>query len=134
MSEAEAISILCAMLNGEPEVRHHYEIDEGAHYVQVDCETETHVIEVGLDKRSSLDSAQQAEFAGWVSGKKPMVIIVDQDGVESSIEFRVRTASKRFGIEYSTVSDDFLLRWQMTSYFRQKRIADLSDVSAYGSK
>ncbi len=121
MNEADAIAIICAMLNGEPEVRHHYQIDAGAHYVQVDCETETHVIEVGLDKRSSLDSAQQAEFAGWVSGKIPRVLIVDRDGVEGSIEYRIRIASKRFGIEYATVSDDYLLRWQMTSYFRQKR-------------
>ena len=70
MNEADAIAVICAILNGETEVRHQYSIEQGSHYVQVDCETETHVIEVGLDKRSSLDSAQQAGFAGWVSGKK----------------------------------------------------------------
>ena len=122
MNEADAIAIICPIFNGEPEVRHHYNIDEGPHYVQVDCETKTHVIEVGLDKRSSLDSAQQAQFSGWVSGKKPKVIIVDRDGVEGSIEYRIKTATKQFGIEYSTLSDDYLLRWQMTSYFRQRRI------------
>ncbi len=124
MNEAEAISIICAILDGEPEVRHHFDLDEGAHYIQIDCETATHVIEVGLDKRSSLDSAQQAEFSGWLTGKKPKVIIVDRDGVEGTIEYQVRTASKRFGVEYSTMSDDYLLRWQMTSYFRQRSLID----------
>lgn len=86
MNEIETIAIICNLLGGEPETRHHYEIDQGSHYIQVDCETATHVIEVGLDTRSSLDSAQQAGFAGWLSGKKPMVIIVDRDGVIGSIE------------------------------------------------
>jgi len=68
MTEADAIAILCAMLGGEPEVRHSYAIDGSEHYVRLDCETQTYAIEVGLDKRSSLDSVQQAEFAGWLAG------------------------------------------------------------------
>lgn len=56
------------MLGGQPEARHQYTIADGNEYVVVDCETETHVIEVGLDKRSSLDSVQQAEFFAWVPG------------------------------------------------------------------
>ena len=71
MNEFEAIAIVCGLLNGDPEVRYEYEINEGSHYVQVDCATQTHVIEVGLDTRSSLDSAQQAKFAESLSGKKP---------------------------------------------------------------
>ena len=125
MRELEAASIICAMLNGEPEVKREFIIDQGPQYVKIDCETETHAIEIGLDKRSSLDSVQQAEFAAWVTGKKPKVIIVDRDGIESAIEYRIRTASKRFGIEYSTISGDFLVRWQMTSYLRQRRSEDI---------
>ena len=121
MTEAEAITILCAMLGGEPEVRHSYVIEEAEHYVRLDCETETHAIEVGLDKRSSLDSVQQAEFAGWLAEKNPMVILIDSDGVEGTIEYRVRTAAKRLGVAYQTYTVDFLRRWQMTAYFRQRR-------------
>lgn len=120
LTEAEAILIICEMLSGEPEVRRHYTIDQGSHYVRVDCETATHVIEVGLDKRSSLDSVQQAEFFGWITGKKPMVIIVDRDGIESEIEYQIETSARRFGVEYRTYTVDLLLRWQMTSYFRQQ--------------
>ena len=109
------------MLGGEPEVRHTYEIDGGKHYIRVDCETETHVIEVGLDKRSSLDSVQQADFASWLTDKSGKVIIVDTDGYEGAIEYRIDTAARRLGIEYETLSDEFLRRWQMTEYFRQVR-------------
>jgi len=126
MTEADAIAILCAMLGGEPEVRHSYAIDGSEHYVRLDCETQTYAIEVGLDKRSSLDSVQQAEFAGWLAGKEPMVILVDRDGREGAIEYRVETAAKRLGVEYRVVSDDLLLRWQMTAYFRQRRASGVS--------
>ena len=122
MNEAEAIAVICAILGGEPEVTHQYEINEGSYSIRLDCETDTHVIEVGLDKRSSLDSVQQAEFAGWLTGKAPMIVIVDRDGVEGPIEFRIRTAANRYGVEYTTYSDDFLLRWKMTSYLRDRRI------------
>lgn len=121
MNEAEAILILCAMLGGEPEVRHTYTIDDGGHHVRLDCETDTHAIEVGLDKRSSLDSVQQAEFAGWLAGKEPMVILIDRDGVEGAIEYRVKTAARRMGVVYRTYSEDFLLRWRMAEFFRQRR-------------
>lgn len=121
MNEAEAIAIVCAMLGGEPEVRHSYEIADGARYVRLDCETETHAIEVGLDKRSSLDSVQQAEFAAWLAGKEPMVILINRDGIEGAMEYRVETAARRLGVAYRTYSDDYLLRWQMAAFFRQRR-------------
>lgn len=70
MNEADAILIICAILGGEPEVTHRYDIHDGSYSIRVDCETDTHVYEVGLDKRTSLDSVQQAAFAGWVSGKR----------------------------------------------------------------
>jgi hypothetical protein len=124
MNELETIAIICGFLNGEPEVSFKYEIDQGNHRIQVDCVTDTHVVEVGLDTRSSLDSVQQAAFAGWLSDKEPMVIIVDRDGIIGPIEYRIRTASQQFGVEYRSMSADFLLRWQMTSYFRQKGSLD----------
>ena len=45
-----------------------------------DIETASEVIEGGLDKRSSLDSIQQAIFASTLTGKKPAVAIYDSDG------------------------------------------------------
>lgn len=120
MNEFETIAIICAFMNGEPEVRYTYEIAQGDHYIQVDCATDTYVIEVGLDTRTSLDSVQQAAFAGWLSDKEPMVIIVDRDGIIGPIEYRIRTAAQQFGVEYRSITSDFLLRWRMTSYLRQK--------------
>jgi len=55
-----------------------------------------------------------------------MVILVDRDGREGAIEYRVETAAKRLGVEYRVVSDDLLLRWQMTAYFRQRRASGVS--------
>lgn len=122
MNEATAIAIICSILGGDAEEMYRYTIDEGSFGVRVDCVTDTHAIEIGLDKRSSLDSVQQAEFAGWITGKAPMVIMVDRDGAEGAIEYRVRTTATRFNVEYLAYSDDFLLRWQMTSYLRERRL------------
>ena len=41
----------------------------------VDCETDDTVYEGGLDKRSSLDSVQQAIFSTHITVKKPTVVI-----------------------------------------------------------
>lgn len=125
MTEADAIAVICALLGGDAEVRHHYAIEGSEHYVAVDCETDTHAVEVGLDKRSSLDSVQQAEFAGWLAGKEPMVFLVDRDGREGAIEYRIETTARRLGVEYRTISADLLLRWQMTAYFRDRHDAIL---------
>lgn len=66
----------------------------------VDCETKTHVWEGGLDKRSSLDSVQQALFFSELTGKKPAVVIYDRDNKEGSYEYRIRTVCERLGILY----------------------------------
>ena len=47
----------------------------------MDCETSNYVIEGGLDKRSSLDSLQQALFFSVLTGKVPIVVIYDTDGM-----------------------------------------------------
>ena len=61
-SEEEYNRRFCATVNGEMETRHGYTNASGRSYTQVDCETNTTVYEGGLDKRSSLDSLQQALF------------------------------------------------------------------------
>ena len=119
MSELHLAGVLCSLLlGGEVEVNHPYSVGYDLHRIRVDCETDTHVIEVGLDKRSALDSVQQALFAANLTGKRPMVIMVDRDGREDQYELRVRTVAEMTGVEYRVYDRDYLIRWQMTEYFR----------------
>ena len=109
--EVELAAILCTLiLGGEPEVSHGYSVGYDLHRIRVDCETETAVIEMGLDKRSSLDSVQQAIFAGSLTGKTPVVILFDTDGQEGPYEMRVRTVSDLAGVDYLVWDADALLR------------------------
>jgi hypothetical protein len=74
-------------------------------FVRVDIETKTHLIEAGLDKRSSLDSLQQVVFFHHLKPHKlPMIIIYDSDGIEGKIEHQLRTTSQKFGIAFYRVS------------------------------
>ncbi|MCI2397852.1 hypothetical protein [Aliiroseovarius subalbicans] len=119
MYEGNFTAILCSLLlGGETEVRHPYNVGYDLHFIRVDCENDSHVLEVGLDKRSSLDSVQQALFAASRTGKAPMVVMIDTDGREDQYEYRVRTAAKMAGVEYRVYDKDFLIRWQMTDYLR----------------
>lgn len=77
-----------------------YNYPGGRSYVIVDCETATHVYEGGLDKRSSLDSVQQALFFASLTGKKAAVVIYDTDGVTGKYEYRIKTACEIAGVEY----------------------------------
>ncbi|MDU8912359.1 hypothetical protein [Aestuariicoccus sp. MJ-SS9] len=118
--EVELTAILCSLiLGGEMEVRHDYIAAGSARHVRVDCETPTHVVEVGVDaKRSSFDSLHQALFAAEITGKLPMVVMIDTNGVEEGEEFQVETVARRTGVSYFTVDKDFLIRWRMTAPFR----------------
>ncbi|GGL76721.1 hypothetical protein [Wenxinia marina] len=123
MLEADFIPILCALfLNGTAEVSHGYSVGYDLHRVRVDCETETQVIEIGLDRRSSLDSLQQALFFAALTGKAPAVVLIDTDGREGPYELQIRTAAEAAGVSYSVFSADYLLRWQMTSWLRERRV------------
>ena len=95
---------LAQRLGGEAEVRHDYFVGGKRHFIIVDIETDEYVIEAGLDRRSSLDSVQQAVFAAISSGKKPKVIIYDTDGREGRYEYRIRRAAHRLGIAYENIS------------------------------
>ena len=90
---------LCRALGGTTEVRHYYGYGDGQRgYVIVDCETDSFVIEGGLDKRSSLDSLQQALFFSSLTGKKPAVVIHDTDGKIGKYEHRIRVSSEKAGV------------------------------------
>ena len=99
-SEAEYNRRFCATVNGETETRHGYTHAGGRSFVKVDCETSTTVYEGGLDKRSSLDSLQQALFFSVLTGKRPAVVIYDTDGKEGRFEYRIRTACQKSGVRY----------------------------------
>ena len=126
-SEVELAAILCGLiLGGEAETRHDYVAAGRDHHIRVDCETETHVVEVGFDaRRSSLDSVHQALYAAELTGKLPMVVVIDTNGVEENVEYQLRKVAGAAGVSYLTVDKDFLIRWQMTWPFRQNRDSPL---------
>ena len=95
-----SVNALCALFNGETDIRHGYTSAGGRSYVEVDCETGTMVYEGGLDKRSSLDSVQQALFFSHVTGKRPAVVIYDTDGREGWFEYRIRMACWKAGVRF----------------------------------
>lgn len=99
-TEAELNRQFCQSVGGRTEVRHYYTYAGGRSYIKVDCETPNMVYEGGLDKRSSLDSVQQALFAGYITGKRPAVVSYDTDGKEGRFEYRIKTACQKTGIHY----------------------------------
>lgn len=100
ITEADYNELFCDEVGGELEVAHSYNFGTGIAYVYVDCETSYTVWEGGLDKRSSLDSIQQALFFHHVTGKSPAIVIYDTDGVEERFEYRIRIAAELAGIRY----------------------------------
>ena len=99
-TETELNDQFCQSVNGQTETRHYYTYPGGRSFIQVDCETATHVYEGGLDKRSSLDSIQQALFAAHLTGKRPSVVVYDMDGWEGRFEYRIRTVCQQAGVRY----------------------------------
>lgn len=99
MSEDEYNRIFCASVGGVTEIRHQY--PKG--YVKVDCETPDSVYEGGLDKRSSLDSLQQAVFYSVLTGKEPVVVIYDRDGKLGKYEYRIMKACEKVGVRFLRV-------------------------------
>ena len=123
MTEADLIPIICTLLlGGEPEARGDYTIADGPHRIRIDCLTDAHAIEIGLDgRRSSLDSVQQALFAAHLTGRAPMVVLVDTDGTEDAVEYRIKTGARAAGVTFRVLDVDFLQRLQMTAPFRAMR-------------
>ena len=120
--EADLLHVICVlMLGGTPEVRTPYAIDDGDHYIRIDCLTDTHAVEIGLDdRRSSQDSVHQAIFAAHLTDRAPMVVMVDTNGVEEAIEFQVETVAQSLGVAYQVIDRDLILRLQMTAPFRAR--------------
>ena len=101
MNEAAAIALLCAtVFNGAEEVRHDYDTGHDRGFIRVDCENRYHVIELGLDKRSSFDSLHQVLFAAELTGKTPLIVIVDTDLREGRVEYQIRTVAEAAGVAF----------------------------------
>ena len=99
LSENDLNGSLCHTIGGTREARHYFTYGDGQQgYVSVDCETDFFVIEGGLDKRSSLDSLQQALFFSALTGKSPAVVIYDTDERIGKYEHRIQVASETAGV------------------------------------
>ena len=59
--------------------------------------------EGGLDKRSSLDSVQQALFFASLTGKEPAVVIYDTAGKIGKYEHRIRVICEEAGVTFISV-------------------------------
>ncbi len=80
----------CTSMGGEKEARHDYTYPTGTSSVRVDCETADTVYKGGLDRRSSLDSVQQALFFAHLTGKKPAVVITTQTEKSGGMSTRLK--------------------------------------------
>ncbi len=120
MTETEIALLLCSLLaGGEPEMRHDFANLGGSRGIRVDCETDSHVIEIGLDgKSSSRDSLHQALFAAELTGKTPLVVLIDRDGEEGRYEYEMRRVAERIGVGYTTCTEDIVVRWHHTRRWR----------------
>lgn len=99
----------CASIGGQTEVRYEYIFNGGERaHVIADCETDGWVYEMGLDKRSSLDSIQQVLFFNHLTRKRTAVVIFDTDGVEGKFETQIRHACEYAQIKYISVRADNL--------------------------
>jgi len=140
VGEVELASLLCAFLAGsEAETRGYFDANGLSRYVRVDCETDSHVIEVGMDNTSSArDSIHQAIFFEHLTGKTPMVIIIDTDGFEGRYEYEIRIVAERLGIAFATCSEGWIIRWAQTSPWREigldKTLDDLPMQAAVRSQ
>lgn len=103
MTEDDYNAAFCASVGGQTEVRHAYTYPTGESFIRVDCETETAVYEGGIDKRSSLDSVQQALFAASLTGKQSTVVIYDTDGQIGPYEHRIHVVCKAAGVRFLRV-------------------------------
>ena len=102
-NEKEYNSALSIILDGNTEERLKYQwgnSNSSSSIVYIDIITNTHVIEGGTDKRSSLDSIQQALFFAQLSGKKPKVVIYNTDEEFGRYEYRIMCVAKKTDVEF----------------------------------
>lgn len=105
-SENDFNEAFARYLGGETEVRLNYITRDNVNgYVLIDIVTNDYVIEGGLDKRSSLDSLQQAIFASILTGKMPAIALYDTDQKIGKYEHRIIEASRSVGVTIFWISE-----------------------------
>jgi len=118
MGETAIAILLCNLLNGGvTEVRHYFpNLGEDRH-VRVDCETPTHVIEIGMDNTASnRDSVHQALFSAYLTGKKPMVILID--AAEGRYEYEMQVVAGLAKVPFGVCKKHFIESWAASAGFR----------------
>lgn len=120
MKEIEIALLLCQLFSGASvEAAQTFAVQDRARQIRVDCETPTHVIEVGLDdSASSRDSVHQAILAAELTGKTPMVVVIDRDGQEGRYEQELRRVTRALGVPYARCRQALLIRWRQTAPWR----------------
>jgi hypothetical protein len=101
----------CSSLGGKREVKYDYKYGTKQSFIKVDCETENYVFEGGLDKRSSLDSIQQAIFLSTLADKRPAIVIFDTDNTYGMYEHRLKTVADSVGVKFKWVKNEALEAW-----------------------
>ncbi|WP_397544317.1 hypothetical protein [Roseovarius salis] len=129
MGEVELAGMLCAFLAGsEAEARHYFDVHETRRHVRVDCTTDSHVIEIGLDgKSSSRDSVHQALFFSHLTGKTPVVVLIDRDGHVGRFEHEMQHVTAAAGVLYLRCSEAAITRWATTAPMRDAHSDDRLD-------
>ena len=117
MGEVAIAAALCGLLAGSAEETYHYfDVNWERRHIEVDCETPTHVIEIGLDEKpGARDSIHQALLAADLTDlkkKDPAVILIDRDGREGKYELEMRRVTGLLGMAYATCSDRWIETWQ----------------------
>ena len=132
MNEIFIAAMLCNLLGGaDAETAKKFDNLGEERRIRVDCETPSHVIEIGWDHAaSSRDSVHQAVFASVLTNKTPMVLLIDTDGEEGRYEQEMRMVTKRLGIAYHFCRKDFLIRWFSTQSFRDFSLLQSNDLPA----
>ena len=127
MTEIQLTALLCAFLGGgEAETRQYFDVYGMARHVRVDCETPSHVIELGLDGTpSARDSVHQALFAAHLTGKMPVVLMIDRDGYEGRFEYELRHTAPMAGVLYLRCTEAVIVRWAATAPGRGRAQDDL---------
>lgn len=98
-------------------------------YVCIDLVIGDYVIEAGLDKRSSLDSVQQAIFFSIVTKKKPAVVIYDTDKKEGIYEYRIRKAIEKINEETEKVGKAKIIEYCWVKATNKYRVSGINRLS-----
>lgn len=100
--------------------------------VDIDLVIGDYVIEAGLDKRTSLDSIQQALFFSVVTNKKPAVVIYDTDGKEGVCEYRIRKAIEKINEETEKVGKVRIIEYCWVKVTNKSRMSGINRLRKYG--